>query len=261
MLRNRNRLEAQLAMVWPEVLSLLDLDSSVLLSVVKEYGTPHEIDLHSDEAAVLMKKVGGHFLSKEKLAALLSSAHNSIGVAINKEEISCLKQLVEDILRSKAGYRKAKTHLTKLSQANKSIANMTSVAGPITSSALIVGLGEPQKYSSADAWVKAAGLNLKVNQSGKKSGQLTITKRGPGYVRKFLYLLVLRLIQTNPLIKIWYESKVHRDGGKIKKKAIVALMRKVLKGLYHVSRGAKWDESKLFDEKRLQKSKPYKQVA
>ena len=66
----------------------------------------------------------------------------------------------------------------------------------------------------------------------------------------YLYMAVLRLIHGNSIIKAWYQKKVIRDGG-IKKKAIVAIMRKLASALWHVGKGSKFDAAKLFDVNRL----------
>ena len=70
---------------------------------------------------------------------------------------------------------------------------------------------------------------------GKYQGALKITKRGPGSGRRYLYMMALRFINSDDVAKRWYAKKVKRDGGK-KGKAIVALMRKLLAGLWRVGR-------------------------
>jgi transposase len=95
------------------------------------------------------------------------------------------------------------------------------------------------------------GLNLKEKSSGKHQGQLKITKRGPGLARKYLYLAALRLIQNDPIVQCWYQRKVQRDGGH-KGKAIVAIMRKLAKSLWHVARGRAFDSQALFNVRALQ---------
>ena len=94
------------------------------------------------------------------------------------------------------------------------------------------------------------GLNLKEVSSGKHKGELSITKRGPGLCRWYLYLAVLRWLRADPVVKRWYAEKVARDGGG-KKKALVALMRKLCRGLWHVAQGSRLDSRKLFDAKKL----------
>jgi hypothetical protein len=64
-------------------------------------------------------------------------------------------------------------------------------------------------------------------------------------------MAVLRLIQSEPRFKAWYGRKVARSDGRYKGKAVVALMRKLAKALWHVSRGGTFDTSKLFDDARL----------
>ena len=71
--------------------------------------------------------------------------------------------------------------------------------------------------------------------------------RSPGKARFYLYWLALRLIQRDPLVKCWYNRKVARDGGRFKGRAVIAVMRKVVKALWHVAQGEKFDSRKLFN--------------
>lgn len=65
----------------------------------------------------------------------------------------------------------------------------------------------------------------------------------------------MRLVQDDLVIKTWYERKVARDGGRFRGRALIAVMRKIVKGLWHVARGEKrctelvevFDSSKLFN--------------
>ena len=111
-------------------------------------------------------------------------------------------------------------------------------------------MGEPKKFASPSAYVKALGLNLKEKSSGKSKGGLHITKRGPGIARLFLYLAALRLVQSDHIVRAWYAKKVSRDGGR-KQKALIALMRKLASALWHVADGSAFDSAKLFDVQRL----------
>lgn len=108
-------------------------------------------------------------------------------------------------------------------------------------------MGHPQSYPNAASYAKAAGLNLKEHSSGKFKGQLHLTKRGPSVVRFYLYYAALRLISQRGPARRWYEAKVARDGG-CRRKAIAALMRKLIKALWHVGQGAAFDEALLFDD-------------
>ena len=63
-------------------------------------------------------------------------------------------------------------------------------------------------------------------------------------------LAVHRWVQRDPIARAWYQSKKARDGGRASR-AVVAMMRKLAKALFHVGRGAEFDSTKLFDIKRL----------
>ena len=69
--------------------------------------------------------------------------------------------------------------------------------------------------------------------------------------RRYLYLAVLRLLQTDEVIQAWYAKKAKRDGG-CKQKAIIAIMRKLVRALWHVARGNAFDSTKLYDVSRLE---------
>jgi hypothetical protein len=109
---------------------------------------------------------------------------------------------------------------------------------------------DPRLSPNARAFEKACGLNLKEKSSGELKGKLSLTKRGPSVVRQIIYLAALRLLQREPLMKLWYERrKSYGDGSR--QRAVVAVMRKLIKALWHVARGAEFDIAKLVDVRRL----------
>jgi hypothetical protein len=112
---------------------------------------------------------------------------------------------------------------------------------------LIALLGDLRRYTSAKSLLNAMGLTLKEYSSGQHKGALHITKREPGKVRFYLYWVVLRLIHRDAHIKAWYERKLARDGQRGKGRALIAVMRKLVKGLWHVDHGACFDRRKLFN--------------
>ena len=66
--------------------------------------------------------------------------------------------------------------------------------------------------------------------------------RGSSIARKYLFLAALRLIQNDPFIARWYQKKLNPNA---KMKMVTACMRKLVKALWHVARGAKFDAAKL----------------
>jgi transposase len=122
--------------------------------------------------------------------------------------------------------------------------------GATTAAVLVTEVGDPCKFPSSRAYLKAYGLNLKEKSSGKYQGRLRITKNGSGRARQYLWLAVSRWRKKDAIVQAWYEAKVKRDGGS-RARAVVALMRKLVKALFHIARGAQMDTQRLFDTTRL----------
>ncbi|MEN7974087.1 MAG: transposase, partial [Verrucomicrobiota bacterium] len=249
--RNLNRLEAELARAWPEITQEIALDSATLLRLIAAYGAPRIMAMRPKLVRELFGRVSGSLLKEQKRERILELAGTTIGVRLVDEERESLKHLAQEILRNRRELAKAKKRVEELGQSDETIKNMSSTVGKTTAAVLSVRVGDPRIYESVGAYVKAYGLGLKERSSGKSKGQLRITKRGPGDARQYLWMAVLRLIQWNPHFRAWYARKVARDGGQHKGKAVVALMRKLVAGLWHVGHGKPFEARLLFDESRL----------
>jgi len=249
--QNRNRLEGVLARFWPELSRVLDLGSVTLLTLVSEFGSPREVSRRREEAHALMIRVGGHQLDPEKVKLVLDQAEGSFGMEPTHEERLAVQAIAIEARRCQKAARAARKKVEALTDMNGPAREMRGVVGKTTAAVLVAAVGDPTKYGSTSAYQKALGLNLKEKSSGKHQGALHITKRGPGVARLFLYLAALRLVQRDPIVKAWYAKKVARQGGIAKNRAVVAVMRKLAKALWHVAAGAAFDSRKLFDVSRL----------
>ncbi len=250
----QNRLEAQLARHWPELATQLELDSVTLLELLKEFGSPAAVARSPQLAYALMGRVGGHSLTSEKIEAIVSSSRSTLGVPMLAAEREALQALSAEARRLQKATRGAKSKIEALSQTDPLLQQLAPVVGKVTSAVLTVYAGRVSDYRNARSWEKALGLNLKIRSSGKNKGQLKITKRGPSTPRQYLYLATLRLIKGHALVRAWYEAKVQRDGGRLKMKALIAVMRKLARALWWVGQGEPFDAEKLFDTRRLQRA-------
>lgn len=250
-LQCQNRLEAQLARHWPELTTQLDLESATLLEVLKEFVSPAAVARSPQLAYALMARVAGPALKSEKIEAVVSSSRSTLGVPMMAAEREALQELATEARRLQKAARGAKHKIEALTLADPLLQQLAPVVGKVTSAVLTVYGGRVTDYRNARCWEKALGLNLKVRSSGKYQGQLKITKRGPSIPRQFLYLATLRLIKKDAVTKAWYEAKVKRDGGKVKQKAVIAVMRKLARALWWVGQGEAFDAKKLFDSRRL----------
>lgn len=247
-LRHLGRLEAQLARHWPELTSLISLDTATLSELVGTYGAPAEVVSQGSSARDLMRRVGR--LSGRRIDDILASANTTMGVAMEAGERRLMQAIAQEARRAQQAFQAAKKQVEKLCESNPVIRQLARSLGVATAAVLVTEVGDPRDFSSAAGYRKAYGLNLKVRSSGKYKGLLKITKRGPGAARQWLYLAVLRLLKSDAVMQAWYERKVARDGG-VKMKALTALMRKLAGALWHVARGEAFDSRKLFDVRRL----------
>jgi transposase len=241
-----NRLEAQLARHWPELPRLLDLDSVTLMSLVATFGSASQVAAQSEEARGLMRHNGRAGLGQEKIEAVIESARCTLGKPCIEAERMLLQTLAQDMLDNHRALQRVEQALAAQVEADASASRMASVVGKTSTAVLLETLGRPQDYPDAGSYLKAAGLNLKERSSGEYTGQLKITKRGPGITRRYLYFAALRWIQRDPIVQAWYQRKVARDGGQ-KGKAIMAITRKLLKALWHLAQGGSFDTGKLFN--------------
>jgi len=254
--RTLNRIEARLARHWPELTTVLQLSSATLLALLEDFGGPQAVNEQVKEARALMRRVGGCFLRAEKIELVIASSAATIGVPMLEAERDLLRVLAREANRCRKAEQKTRMQVEQLSKGNETIKRLASTVGVTTAAVLVVAAGEPQSYERPAAYVKGLGLNLKERSSGKHQGQLRITKRGPSEARQYLYLAALRLIQEqrgDEVVRAWYVRKVARDGGRSRKKAVVAVMRKLAAALWHVGQGSEFDSSLLFDKQKLRR--------
>ena len=238
------RLEALLARHWPEATQYLELNSETLLQVLVEYGGPAALAADAKAAKRRIKGWGGSFLKSEKIERFVQVSASSVGVRQTAVDRRRMEECARAALLAKHEVQKASKTLESLAQSHATIARHAEVLGWATACVLWVYLGNPANYHCAEAYRKAMGLNLKERSSGRYQGQLKITKRGPGAVRRWLYFAAMRLVQQPDLVE-WYEVKKGQrpKGGK---RALIAVMRKLALGLYVVGVG-----TESFDARRL----------
>jgi transposase len=244
-----HRLESWLARHWPELPEILELTSATLLALLGRLGGPREVTAAPEKARRLMRGMSHGLMDPDKIDRTIQSASRTAGVALLDREREALMAIAQEAQRSLRAFTTAKTSLEKLSLQTYA-QHMAPAVGKTTAAVIATFVGDPARFPSAAAYVKAFGLNLKEKSSGKFQGHLKLTKRGPGRARQYLWLAVCRWVRHDRAARAWFERKVARDAGK-KAKALVALMRKLARALFHIGRGDPYDATKLFDLPRL----------
>ena len=80
--------------------------------------------------------------------------------------------------------------------------------GPIYIAAILSGAGDLRQYAHGRQLLRKAGLNLAESTSGKRKGQIVISKRGDSTLRKYLYLATITLSGINPVFRELHEYNV-----------------------------------------------------
>ena len=245
-------LEGMLARHWPELETHLDVyRQRSWMSLMKTFPGPSAVAAEADAAKELLRKASRGQFDEERLDAVVAAAATTTGVPMTHGEKEKLRACVEQIELQTQRLDVVDATLAKLVEKDEVLSRMANVVGPVCAAAIGALVGSPMFFNNARAFEKAMGLNLKEKSSGNIEGKLAITKRGPGQVRHLLYLAALRLLKDASAIPLaWYcARKCHSAGQSLK--AVVAVMRKLARALWHVGRGAAFDVTKLFDARRL----------
>ena len=248
--RYLSRLESRLARHWPELTQLIDLTRVTTIELLATYGGPAAVAADAVRVEQALGCWSRGKLRVDKRTRVVASAAATLGVPMLEAERQQVQQLATTIRDLRQQRQHAERGLAEHAATMASLAPISAMVGVTTACVLYARLGDLRDYGSVRALYRGPGLNLREHSSGKKKGQLTITKRGSAVARRWLFLATIRWLQTDPVAGAWYQRKVRGNGG-VKLKAVIALMRKLLAALYHVARGHAYDPGKLFDCRRL----------
>lgn len=263
------RLEARLARHWPELSESLDPRGVSTLKLLIAFPSPARMAEKSEEASELLSAASRRKLSRETIATVATGARKSLGVPTSTEEELAITTLASQAYDAEKRMNELERQLTEVGAEDSAFQHLAPWMGAYTAGAIIT-LCDPRQYKTTRQLEKACGLNLREKSSGDWDAERPdrvrkrITKRGPGLVRKLLYLFALRMIERDATVRAWYMRRKQYIADH-KMAAVIAVMRKLLKAVFHVARGAPFDVAKLFDVRRLtkppRKSKSRKDIA
>lgn len=117
--------------------------------------------------------------------------------------------------------------------------NATSLAGVLGEA------GDLSGYVHGNALLRHAGLNLAEASSGKWRGKMVLSKRGRPRLRRFLYLMTMCMVMTNPEVRALHHRNVEEKKQK-RMKSIMKLCGKVARMLVGLAKNNKpYDSSKV----------------
>jgi hypothetical protein len=254
----QGRIEALLARHFPEIGDVLSLSDATLPALLSRYGSAEAMAADADGVDALLRRQSRGRLSQAKRARVVELCEQTLGVPMLPAELTLMQTLAEQVLSARRLKQRHDRRIREHVTAHPACSTMRSVVGASTAAVIVADVGDPRTFSSARAYLRAFGLNLREHSSGRRKGRLSITKCGPARARKFLWLATLALIQREPTVAAYYRAKLERDGGRHKLLATTAVMRKIAMALFHVGRGAEFEPESLFDVSRLQLPETYR---
>lgn len=248
--RGRGHIEAVVSEFFPELSVRIDHSCGWHLFLLERFPSPAQIAAAPQEARDLLRRVSRGQISATRIAEIISAAEGSLGAPMSEDEARRVSTLATLLLQYREALARLDARIHEAVGSDEQLTHVAALLGPVATAAILADLGDPSQYGSSAALEKAFGLNLKETSSGTSQSPLRITKRGAPRPRKYLFLAVLRLIQSDPIVRAWYEARSSFKAGD-KLKAVVAVMRKIARAIVHLARGTPFDAAKLFDVRRL----------
>jgi transposase len=252
------RLEAQLARHWPEFCEWMDpRGQKSALALLEAFPSPARVRSNPAAAEAAVREASRGRLPESKLRGIIDGCEQTLGIAAAPEQEQLIATFARQARASREQGEALKQEMLRVGSEDPVFARLAEWMGPFTAAA-VVTLCDPRQYTTSRQLEKACGLNLREKSSGNDRPRcvpLHITKRGPSLVRKLLYLFALRKIHESDVVRAWYMRRRTFAGG-AKNAAVVAVMRKLARAMFHVARGQEFDIAKLFDLRRLQSPPP-----
>jgi hypothetical protein len=243
-------MEGVLARSWPELQQWANVrEQKSALHLLEKYPSPALVRADPEGAKALLREASRGRLSVQAMEGLVAGAQTSLGVPTAPEEEQLLRTVALQVLEASKQKEDLERQMREVGAVDVTYARLSRWMGTVTA-AVMVTMCDPLQYARAFHLEKGIGLNLREKSSGQMIGRLSITKRGPGLVRQMMYLFALRTIQSDAVVRAWYERR-QGYSNESRMRAVVAVMRKLARAMFHVARGSVFDASKLFDVRCL----------
>ena len=241
-----NQLYDLVFLIFPEFgQTFKDIKTKTAQYLLSHYLTPQEIvQLGVDQLGTIVRKVSRGKFGREKAEKLFEAAQQTVGIQEGQTSIvKEIKNLLQAICQQQKFIsdceRDISENLAKISWSH----NLISIKGlgKITIATVIGEVADFNHFKTRPELEKFAGLDLFEISSGEHQGQRRISKRGRSLLRKVLYFASLNVVRKGGIFHYKYQS--YLDRGMLKKKALIAIARKLLRVIFALVR-----DHKEFDE-------------
>lgn len=154
-----------------------------------------------------------------------------------KEAIEPLLEMIEQLTEKIRQYDRQIATLTRERYARAARLQQVPGVGPLTALAFVLTLEEPDRFAKSRSVGAYLGLTPRRDQSGETDKQLPITKAGNKYLRQLLVTAshyILGPFGPDSDLRRFGERIAARGGKNAKKRAVVAVARKLAVLLHHL---------------------------
>jgi transposase len=242
----QNRLHAALDDYFPELKEVFwSMRTRSLWAVLKRCPFPEDVikEKESELAEIIGTASRRRATALEKAKDLMKGARESIGLrSIGPSDRYRLQLCLEEVERTEKMLTDMGKEIKKLVDQIPYSGYLLSMPGVgVLSVAVVLGeLGNPANFPHARGMIKYAGYDPQEKESGQWIGRRFISKRGRWLLRKYLYLMALRVIARSEYFKEYYHRKLetkNRYGHTMKKKeALCAVAIKLIKVIFALLR-------------------------
>jgi transposase len=246
------RLRWVLQVVFPEFEALFGPQGftrqETAISILEAYPGPQAIlDAPFEELRALVHRVSRGHSGEDFARRLVAAAEGTVAIHVASNLIG------QEVCMLVAQIRLLRTQREKLEELVLGVLELLPEAGfllgvpgvgPMTAAMFFGSLGDVRAYQTSRQALAMAGLGLTEKSSGRQLGVKRITKEGRAVMRRYMYLLVMRLITKKGPYRGRYEEL--RGRGMKHRPAVVAIARSLLKVMFAVAvKRESFDASKL----------------
>jgi len=235
MTKDRTRLALRLTSLmdrlFPELLSSFSKTlSPSCLALLSVAPTPSKVlALGEEKLSALLHKASGGKVKTTQARDIMDKAAESVGVPSQAMEES-VALLLAQISLINSQLKVVDHRITELyEQAGVYFTSIGGV-GTLSAATILAEYGSVTRFTRAEQMVAFAGIDPKLRNSGQHQGQVHISKRGPRYLRRALYLACQVVVRNDDYFHSIYQR--HRDKGKSYKEAMIAVMNRFIHVLY-----------------------------
>lgn len=230
---------------------LNNLNAKTAQYLVYHYPTPEQIvELGLEKLAAIVRRISRGKITFEWAQHVYEAAQQSIGIKQGRTSIiKDIRDIVPLIDKYNSYIRAREAEISRELAKIPYGQNILSIKGigEITVAGLI---GECADFSDFPVFAEVerfAGLNLYEISSGQRKGQKRISKRGRPLLRKLVYFAALNVVREGCAFHDTYQRYLKQ--GLAKMKALIAIMRKLLRVIFALVRDhSEFDENYLVNK-------------